>query len=105
MSIGGTPNNKEDIVVIGFLPDMPEFGQIDDIVASSKEGPAFVVQILQTQRFNHHYHGYEVTHAEYFKLVKQDQLADFHPLTLQKLLLSSNVSLLLVVMKYDIVES
>lgn len=48
---------------------MPEFGEIADIVTSYIEGPAIVVHVLETQQFNHHYHSYEVTHAENFKLI------------------------------------
>jgi hypothetical protein len=94
--------HKEDIVVLQCIHDLPEFGQVKDIVIEEDQRVAFVVNILQTECFNYHYHSYEVTDSGEFRLVRQDQLIDFHPLCLHQFSVLG-VAVKSVQLKYNVI--
>ena len=103
MAISGTEYHTGDILVLQFVNDLPEFGEIKDIVINKDRGAAFIVRVLQTECYNYHYHSYEVTDLESFRIVIQDELVDFHPLCLHELSVSSGIVVKLVQLKYNVI--
>ena len=104
LSVNGTIYHTQDIVVTEFAEDLPQFGEIVDIVVN-KDGAAFVVHMLQTDCFNDHFHSFEVHDSGNFRIVDQPQLSDYHPLAIQERVRTPGTILRLVSLKYDIMNT
>jgi len=70
------------IVLVKMMSDMPQFGQVVDIVLHHSTKPLLVVDTLDTVRFNRHFYAYEVNEktTRAFQVIKQEELADHHTL-------------------------
>ena len=54
MAINGTQYHTGDALVLQCVQDLPEFGEVKDVLINEDKGVAFVVQVLQTECFNYH---------------------------------------------------
>ncbi len=78
------------------------FGQIKDIIILPSEECVFVVTPIKSVLWNTRLHSFEVLKLENRTLLyRQNDLADFHPLTISKTFRSSPV--MFVRLKYSIV--
>lgn len=65
--------------------ESPVFAKICDIVILPNTTTSiFILSLFITQRFNEHYHAYEVSPTTNTVICHQNDLADYHPLSISR---------------------
>lgn len=75
----GNHYKPSSVVFVCFKKDVPVFGLVEDIF--SVHGTVYLlVNLLHTEKFNFHFHAYEVKHTSSMHLVPLHSLEDHHTL-------------------------
>ena len=82
--ISGTTYRKGTVVVCGIEDDTPMFGSIAEIIVTTHQERFFVISILITNAFEHHYHAYEVLQTDSIVVCHHGQFIDYHPLYVKR---------------------
>ena len=79
----------------------PMFGQILDIYETPASETLFIMRLLSTTYFDHHYHAFAVNPTSTVSVCKHSDFADHHPLHICKTFGSDRT--LFVCLKYHII--
>ena len=82
--ISGTTYRKGTVVICGIEDDTPMFGSIAEIIVTHHQECFFVISVLITIAFQHHYHAYEVLPTDSIVVCHHGQFVDYHPLVCKK---------------------
>ena len=99
----GTMYKKKCCVVIGSHLQLPQFGQVQDMVIRHPD-VYFVIEVLNTIRMNNHYYSYEISHSPnnpQYEFRLPSELPDYQVLHIHHVMTAAG-SLKFIVPKYDI---
>jgi hypothetical protein len=101
--VSGILYKRDCCVASGYVDDLPEFGEVKEIICYSSE-VYLVVKLLKTVEFNDHFHCYEVSARtdELWKVLLQSELHDYHVLHKSSIVDFSGQALDVIVLKYDL---
>ena len=102
VEIEGTIYRREGVVVTESLL-VPDFAVVEDIVVTDKMQCYLICKECDTLQFHSHYHSYEIRVTPSLIVVRPNELADHHLLSLQ--CLPSFSGSFFVCMKYHIIEN
>jgi len=101
--INGTKYSTGSILLCGFYnDDQPGFGKLIDII-SLKDLYWLILKPCLIKKFNEHFNAFEVEVQDHeYLVIKQEDLADYHPLSISKSFNSALMYSDFVVLKYHV---
>jgi hypothetical protein len=102
VEVMGTMYKRKCCVVISSHLQLPQFGQVQDMVIHNSD-VYFVIEVLNTIQFYNHYYSYEISHSQnpQYDLCLQSELPDFQVLHIHHVMTAAR-AMNLVLPKYDI---
>ena len=83
--VNGSKYNLSSVLVIGHEDDLPQFGQVSEVLVTDSGAVVFEVNVLHTESYDIHYHAYIVKPSHQNKSIPFHQIFSSHPLTLNTL--------------------
>ena len=84
MKVYGTRYARNDVIVAGLDHGDPVLGKITQVLVVDGSLVIFQYQLLRVQEYVSHLNSYKVTESDEESFIKQNDLADFHPLSIQQ---------------------
>ena len=87
-----------------FKEDEPVFGRIESIILHSSFEPLFVLDVLETVKYNSHFHSYQVSIpcTTTFSVCHQKDFKDYHALGIYQ---PFNSQLFFICLKYYVLDN
>ena len=101
VKVYGTMYTKKTVIAVSLIRGQLTFGEIVDVFVVDSNTVIFYYEQLCVLSYVHHFNAYKVQHSNVFAYVKQEDMADSHPLGLHAGF-GDNLQDIFVVLKYRI---